>query len=368
MREKEYTEEEKQHIEAVRRLVDSGQSFAIFRLPEELEPHLMLQQNGEARPIGEEEEPCGFIVAPFHEDDIHPTISIRPDIYVHGWQEIEKATHGIVHNDAEKCSRKNGKLFKNIEANYEEKYKNFLEEISNGGFEKLVLSVSQQEVWQGATDPADAMVRAEKAFPHCMVYLLFTPTTGTWIGATPELLLHHHGEEWHTMSLAGTHMQGDGEWDTKNIHEQEVVTRYIHQTLNRLKAQNIVCDGPKTVKAGHLMHLRSDFTFHIPEGVTTMNLLTSLHPTPAVCGYPDKEKACEFILQNEGHERGYYSGFLGPMNIEGETRVYVNLRCAQLMDGEAEFHAGGGLTKMSQRWEEERELERKLSTLKGIYD
>ena len=79
-----------------------------------------------------------------------------------------------------------------------------------------------------------------------------------------------------------------------------------------------------------------------------------MHPTPAVCGLP-KNKALEFLLKNEIHNREFYSGFLGPVNIGKSSALFVNLRCMQLKDKEAVIYVGCGITADSQpekEWEE----------------
>lgn len=55
-------------------------------------------------------------------------------------------------------------------------------------------------------------------------------------------------------------------------------------------------------------------------------MLQELHPTPAVCGLP-KEEAYQFILQTEPHDRLFYSGIIGWIDPQGDTTLYVNLRC-----------------------------------------
>ena len=79
-----------------------------------------------------------------------------------------------------------------------------------------------------------------------------------------------------------------------------------------------------------------------------------LHPTPAVCGLP-KEEAKQFILDNELYNRDFYTGFLGELNLKGQTNLYVNLRCMQLKDNRISIYVGGGITADSNaenEWEE----------------
>jgi isochorismate synthase len=131
----------------------------------------------------------------------------------------------------------------------------------------------------------------------------------------------------------------------------------------------------ETVRAGNLLHLKSRIKCVINQNADLKSVINALHPTPAVCGFPKKE-AKEFILKHENYQRGFYTGFLGELNIkESKTRntnrrnvennayavvktnsnFYVNLRCAQIKDEKAIIYVGGGITKDSnaqKEWEE----------------
>ena len=98
--------------------------------------------------------------------------------------------------------------------------------------------------------------------------------------------------------------------------------------------------------AGALSHLKTDFQFSLKDNKGLGDLLKVLHPTPAVCGLP-KEEAYRFILQNEGYDRRYYSGFIGWLDPEGRTDIYVNLRCMHIEDEQLTLYAGGGLLALS---------------------
>ena len=107
------------------------------------------------------------------------------------------------------------------------------------------------------------------------------------------------------------------------------------------------------------MHLRTDFRFHLKSEVSTAELLAKLHPTPAVCGLP-KDEAKEFIIKNESIDRKYYSGFAGPLNLNGETHLYVSLRCMNIVDNQYIVYAGGGIMSESVVEEEWKETELKI--------
>ena len=202
-----------------------------------------------------------------------------------------------------------------------------------------------------------------RSYPNAFINFFHIPTLGTWIGASPEILIQTQGDEFYTMSLAGTQKaQGDNPlksaaWTQKEIEEQALVSRYIVDCFKKIRLREYDEHGPKTVLAGNLLHLRSDFkvnmkTTNFPQLGSVM--LELLHPTSAVCGMPRKE-ALAFLTENEKFDRSFFAGFIGPVNIEGETSIFVNLRTARLTEKEALLYAGAGVTEDSipeKEWEE----------------
>ncbi|PZX49341.1 chorismate-binding protein [Algoriphagus chordae] len=201
------------------------------------------------------------------------------------------------------------------------------------------------------------------AYPNSFINFFHLPQVGTWIGASPEILIETKGDIFTTMSLAGTQKAtGDNPlksvaWTQKEIEEQALVSRYIVSCFKKIRLREYEEHGPKTVIAGNLLHLRSDFRINMQEtGFPELGsiMLGLLHPTSAVCGMPRLE-AHNFLQEFEGFDRSFFSGFLGPVNIQGSTSIYVNLRTASLQDKEATLYAGAGVTEDSdpdKEWEE----------------
>jgi len=197
-------------------------------------------------------------------------------------------------------------------------------------------------------------------YPAAFVSLVYIPGDITWITATPELLVSAKDNEIKTVSLAGTKPAGSlDRWTEKEKMEQQIVTDYIHQILERY-SKNINVSGPSEVIAGNVKHLKTLFSTALNTGL--WNLVSDLHPTPAVCGTP-LDKARHFIEETEGYDRKYYTGFLGPCNIKGKTNLFVNLRCAELFSHAVNLYIGGGITKDSVPEAEWEETELKANTL-----
>ena len=116
------------------------------------------------------------------------------------------------------------------------------------------------------------------------------------------------------------------------------------------------------------MHLKSDFKVdmkatNFPQLGTVM--LDLLHPTSAVCGMP-KDIALQYLNTYEGYARELYSGYLGPVNVQGNTSLFVNLRCLQWHASMARVYAGAGVTIDSQAQKEWEETEMKMNTLISV--
>ena len=357
-----------QKQDIVRRLIDSGHDFALYRFPNETEPHLVLQLQGRAERPQDGQEYSGFVFAPFAETKAIPTLLINPDVAVSEWALIDEHTQSLRHRRPALSNIILENTHGDIDQSesYKMAFRTFRNLLDREEYQKLVLSYSMLAPWKYSGYEDELFMLALEKFRDSMVYLVYTHKGGRWFGCTPELLIEGYGRKWRTMSLAGT-MPSDSKipWSPKNIHEQELVSQYLEGQLQDLRAQ-VMRRGPYTVRAGNLIHLRTDFTFHTPTPHRAREIIDLLHPTPAVCGLP-KDEALRFIRQHERNRRMYYAGYLGPVNLRAETCVYVNIRCCNIRPGgKAVFFAGGGLTRDSMYFSEKEEIKRKLNTLLSI--
>lgn len=207
-------------------------------------------------------------------------------------------------------------------------------------------------------------------YPNACIFLFSTPTSGTWIGASPELLLKTEESQFHSMALAGTRPSGSSSaWDNKNLDEQRIVTDYIASAFLKEDLEPSII-GPQTRNFGKIEHLATQISAEVNESnegnikCTFFNLLNDLSPTPALCGYP-KLDTLNFILQKEKFDRNYYGGYFGLFKEPDNLIAFVNLRSAMLNTPKdiAIRYAGGGITRDSEPEKEWEETETKLSTL-----
>lgn len=218
--------------------------------------------------------------------------------------------------------------------------------------------------------PSELFNRLCKTYPDACVFLFSTSRHGTWIGASPEIILSVGNNSIRTISLAGTRWNQNmadienPEWDLKNIEEQQIVTDFLVYSLKKF-GFSPVTDGPRTLKAGPVEHIA---TFITSEGKPTdFSLLRHLCPTPALSGFPRRE-AIEAIIEAEKYPRECYGGMIGLLRPSGEYITYANLRSGRFdtTNQAIELHAGGGITPLSDPEVEWEETENKLSTLRKV--
>lgn len=202
-------------------------------------------------------------------------------------------------------------------------------------------------------------------YPNALVYLLSSKVLGTWIGASPEVLLETDDLYMYTMALAGTKKSENIDWTEKEIIEQAFVTDYIVDTLKFIKVDDIHTVGPFDFHAGPVMHLRTDISAQLTE-TPIWEVAKALHPTPAVSGLPRAE-AIDLIHRVEQHERSLYSGMIGFVS-QSFTRMFVNLRCAQIQHQHIYLYLGGGYTANSVVENEWMETENKSRTLLDVVE
>lgn len=357
-------------------------SFALYRLPRQTVCTLVEQDGGDVQELSSCAElngRQGFVVAPFATTPEEPIVLIQPNRVVQyslvpdGLDELNcrfpawklpvptLGIQGLLTSSAADAST------------YAADFKKFHDQLVDDTFRKIVLSRCATIAANGPVQPLDLFRKACQRYPRLFVALVYTPKSGLWLTATPEILLEGQDDRWRTIALAGTmrlqgaELQGEGEhvrWSTKNIEEQRLVATYLAEQLKPFAA-DVREEGPRTVRAAHLVHLRSDFTFTLLINTRVGDLLQALHPTPAVCGLP-KQEAFRFILQNEHTPRSYYSGFMGPLGMAAQTHLYVSLRCMQILADGFRLFAGGGLLKDSVEEQEWLETEAKMETMQSL--
>lgn len=237
-----------------------------------------------------------------------------------------------------------------------------LEAIHSSTLEKVVLSSRLSVQIDGLE--LDTIVRQQAlAHPDSFSWLLHHEAVGTWFGSSPEPLVEGRRPRFRTACLAGTRVaQGNGNatpWTDKEQHEQQLVTDAVMAALKSIQCEDIQLGERQTVQYGPLEHLRTFVDFSATGRLE--DVMSALHPTPAVGGTP-RDMALDFISRHEGHDRAYYTGWVG-LEEDDQVQYFVNLRCARLENDIITAFAGGGITAGSDPEAEWRETRSKLRSL-----
>jgi isochorismate synthase len=328
--------------------------FVAYRKPDSNDVILILQQDDNLYEIENFEEQ-GFVFASFDlsQQVLIPKKKSKIMTFLHS---NSKKKEGIQENEneIEKIA------FINM-------VKKAITAIDDSNFKKVVVSRSETISLENKTGIA-IFENLLHLYPTAFCYYFYHPKVGTWLGATPEQLLKIDNTRFETISLAGTQKNTGTTavfWQKKEQEEQQLVTDYIASKLADC-SYNLKISAPFNAKAGNLWHIKTTISGDVNEAVHLKKMITLLHPTPAVCGYP-KEKALAFIMKNEHYKREFYSGFLGELNLHAmdDSVLYVNLRCMQLQDKKAILYVGCGITKDSQPEKEWEETRHKTRTIKN---
>ena len=386
------------HLRAFFQAAVAGElPVALWRLPSTNGSHAIVDFSGAAKPAPIDfctGEP-GFVFAPFVNEDNRSALHIRADLHLapdglhtlrqlwngqRGRFERFTATYQALLMDEQRqatawyVAAGQSASHCSSQAEYRDLVREAIEFISNSGLDKVVVSRMAETALSRDFDPVATFQRLCDRYPAAFVSLVAVPGVGTWIGASPELLLADDGASLSTMALAGTQARPVDRpltavaWSPKEVEEQALVSDYVRDFFQRAGVANVEETGPHTVAAGNIVHLQTTFRValpHDPRMALANRVLHELHPTSAVCGMP-KDKALAFILRNERYDRSFYSGFLGPMHLDSQSHLYVNLRCMQIRERVAALYVGGGVTAESDPDAEWRETELKAETLLAV--
>lgn len=344
---------------------DKQLPFAAYSKPKSFQIRALLQKDQTLHKIENYVE-SGFVFAPF---DIRKNAILIPL----STSKTLKTEEDVILEDFVGLDGLNV----NDKKEYESLVNKAIKAIEQCPLEKVVVS-RNVDMANVKIDPLLIFKRLLHLNNSAFVYCWYHPKVGLWLGATPETLLEVEGKDFSTMALAGTQKyEGimDARWNQKERDEQQFVTDYIMSKLNAV-ASTLEVTGPITVRAGNVLHLKSDIKGRLSaHDHGLQKLIYALHPTPAVCGLP-KIEAMQFILDNEHYNREFYTGFLGELNKEVKVKprtgklnienraftynkrashLFVNLRCMQIRDNIVKIYVGGGITKASdpeKEWEE----------------
>ena len=144
----------------------------------------------------------------------------------------------------------------------------------------------------------------------------------------------------------------------KDRREHEYVRISIREELAPLADDFYLDAEPSEMKLASGRHLVSRVRATLRDGVTSLDVLKALHPTPAVGGYPSAD-AIAAIRAREPFDRGWYAGpvgWIGPDSAE----FAVGIRSGLVQPRTLSLYSGAGIVEGSTPEGEWDEIEHKI--------
>jgi anthranilate synthase component I len=173
-------------------------------------------------------------------------------------------------------------------------------------------------------------------------------------GASPEPLVKVQGRRVETRPIAGTYPRGSSEEEDRRLAERLVndpKERAEHVMLVDLGRNDLgrVCEyGSISVDElmvvetySHVLHIVSQVSGKLRDGVSAMDVLRSALPAGTLSGAP-KVRAMQIIDELEPHKRGSYGGAIGYLAWNGDLDTAIHIRTVVVKDGRVHVQAGGG--------------------------
>lgn len=361
--------------------------ICVYSLPDENYFEILVSENiTEIKDTHELFEKKGFVISPFSYNETTNIDLIEAQYrYIFDTNNPHKPYKIVSPIDFDKYEPKTTFQLKefdntNNKTNFKKSVSNIIDEIKKNNVKKVVLAQEKTQNKDINFNAFSSFLKLCKHYPTAFNSLIFSTKYGLWIGSSPEILIAiNENNIFKTVALAGTKAINnknttttDAQWTQKEIQEQALVARYIVACFKKIRVREYEENGPKTIQAGPLWHLKSEFSVNL----STLNfdnlpavMLQLLNPTSAVAGMP-KNIALELIQKNENFVRKLYSGYIGIVNIGGinnfKSNIYVNLRCAEISNTEIKFYAGAGITEDSDPDAETDEIANKMQVLASI--
>ena len=250
--------------------------------------------------------------------------------------------------------------------------------IRGSEFEKIVLARAIDMEADGELSPLGILDRLRNRFPSCYTFSYSAGDEGTFLGATPELLIRVQDGRLQADAIAGSTGRGESAGEDaalgaallsndKDAREHQSVVQSIVNRLGELGLESEVASKPRLLKLPNVQHLFTPIEAELPKDVHILDIIQNLHPTSAVGGSP-REAACSQISQYESFVRGPYAGPVGWFDAKGDGEFVVGIRSGILKGQSLRLYSGAGIVEGSKPQDEKLETDLKFKAMRAVLD
>lgn len=251
-----------------------------------------------------------------------------------------------------------------------------LESFSSSRLAKVVLARRATFGFGETTDPIALLERLSDTTPDCYHFLFGHDDSRAFVGASPERLFKFDkGRVW-SEAVAGTRRRGATEGADAELREELLrsekeqrehvyVRQSIKEVLTKLCSELQVDASASEMRLSRGRHLVTRVQGLASEGVGAAELLTGLHPTPAVGGYPT-EDALTAIANLETFDRGWYAAPVGWIAANA-AEFAVAIRSGLVEGKKVSLYSGAGIVGGSTPEGEWSEIEDKIQDFMSVF-
>jgi anthranilate synthase component I len=213
---------------------------------------------------------------------------------------------------------------------------------------------SQRLTVETKASPFDVYRALRVVNPSPFMFLLNSPQV-TLVGSSPEILCRVEDGLVTNRPLAGTRPRGHTEEEDKALEAEllaDAKERAEHIMLVDLGRNDVgrvarpgsieLADVMTVERYSHVMHIVSNVTGRLADGMTALDALRVTSPVGTVSGAP-KIRAMQIIDQFEPTRRGPYAGAVGYLDFSGNMDTCIALRTMVFADKKVHIQAGGGV-------------------------
>ncbi len=249
--------------------------------------------------------------------------------------------------------------------------------IEEKSMRKIVLARKSIFEFSQTVDPWRLLSRLRQSSDLCFLFGRQIPADSlglssplTFISASPERLYRRAGTSIETEAIAGTRPRGLTASEDERLGqelmasgkdqmEQNLVVTALCNSLGQFAQVEGFNGSAQLLKLDRVQHLLTRLRATITKSVTDWDIITTLHPTPAVGGTPT-DRALAIIRQLEPFDRGWYAAPIGWIGYDG-AEFAVGIRSALVSGSTVSVYSGAGLVEGSAAEGEWREIEHKIS-------
>ena len=261
-------------------------------------------------------------------------------------------------------------------AGWEKNVKRALDMFEKGELEKIVLARKSEILFEEELEAVSLLKALTEISPQSFHFCFQIQPGLAFLGITPERLYRRDNGDVYSEAVAGTRARGANPildqslgdellQSEKDLREHRSVSEMVKSSLEPFCDDITVLVRERLLKLPHVQHLQTLFRGHLNNGVSDGELLSRLHPTSAVGGYP-RRQSVKRIAEMEPFDRGWYAGPVGWVSRYA-SEFAVAIRSALVSGDRLSLFAGSGIVRGSDPQKEWEENENKILNFTRLF-